>query len=164
MDYTVHGNLQARILEWVAFPFSKGSSQPMDQTQISLIAGGFFTSWAKRETQELEWVAYPFSSGSSPSRNRTGVSCNPLQVDSLRTIREAITWMVDLYPWQHLRSRDGQRLERDAVGGKREMQSREPHSFRQIGRATSAQDIFFPILLMGSHHLGPHFMHFSSVR
>ena len=45
-------NLQARILEWVAFPFSRGSSQPKDQTQISLIAGGFFTSWATRETHE----------------------------------------------------------------------------------------------------------------
>ena len=44
MDYTVHGILQARILEWVAFPFSKGSSQPSDQTQVSRTAGGFFTS------------------------------------------------------------------------------------------------------------------------
>ena len=52
MDYTVHGILQARILEWVAFPFSRGSSQPRDQTQVSHIAGGFFTSWATREAQE----------------------------------------------------------------------------------------------------------------
>ena len=52
MDYTVHEILQARILEWVAFPFSRGSSQPRDQTQVSRIAGGFFTSWATRETQE----------------------------------------------------------------------------------------------------------------
>ena len=37
MDYTVHGILQARILEWVAFPFSRGSSQPRDQTQVSLM-------------------------------------------------------------------------------------------------------------------------------
>ena len=44
MDYTVHGILQARILEWVAFPFSMGSSQPRDQTQVSHIAGRFFTS------------------------------------------------------------------------------------------------------------------------
>jgi len=44
MDYTVQGILQARILEWVAFPFSRESSQPRDQTQISHIAGGFFTS------------------------------------------------------------------------------------------------------------------------
>ena len=44
VDYRVHGILQARILEWVAFPFSRGSSQPRDQTQVSLIAGRFFTS------------------------------------------------------------------------------------------------------------------------
>ena len=49
MDYTIHGALQARILEWVAFPFSRGSSQPRDQTQVSHIAGRFFTSWATRE-------------------------------------------------------------------------------------------------------------------
>ena len=41
MDYTVHGILQARILE---FPFSRGSSQPRDRTQVPHIAGGFFTS------------------------------------------------------------------------------------------------------------------------
>ena len=44
MGYTVHGILQARILEWVAVPFSRGSSQPRDQTQVPLIAGRFFTS------------------------------------------------------------------------------------------------------------------------
>ena len=44
MDYIVHGILQARILEWVVFPFSRGSSQPRDQTQVSYIAGRFFTS------------------------------------------------------------------------------------------------------------------------
>ena len=44
MDYTVHGILQARILEWVALPFSRESSQPRDRTQVSHIAGGFFTN------------------------------------------------------------------------------------------------------------------------
>ena len=44
MNYTVHGILQARILEWVAIPFSRGSSQSRDRTQVSCIAGGFFTS------------------------------------------------------------------------------------------------------------------------
>ena len=44
MDYTVHGILQARILELVAFPFSRGSSQPMDQTQVSHIACRVLTS------------------------------------------------------------------------------------------------------------------------
>ena len=49
MGYTVLGILQARILEWVAFPFSRGSSQPRDQTQVSHTAGRFFPSWATRE-------------------------------------------------------------------------------------------------------------------
>ena len=44
MDDRVPEILQARILEWVAFPFSRGSSQPRNQTQVSHIAGGFFTS------------------------------------------------------------------------------------------------------------------------
>ena len=39
MDYTVHGILQDRILEWVAFPFSRASSQPRDRTQVPHIAG-----------------------------------------------------------------------------------------------------------------------------
>ena len=49
MDYTVHGILQARTLEWAAFPFSSESSQPRDQIQVSCIAGRFFTSWATDE-------------------------------------------------------------------------------------------------------------------
>ena len=44
MDCTVHGILQARVLEWVAVPFSRESSQPGDRIQVSCIAGGFFTS------------------------------------------------------------------------------------------------------------------------
>ena len=76
MDYTVHGIFQARILEWVVVPFSRGSSQPRDQTQVSHIC-----RWAlyqlnpKGSPRILEWVAYPFSSGSSWPRNQTGVSC-----------------------------------------------------------------------------------------
>ena len=46
------GILQARIVEWVAMPSSRGSSQPRDRTQVSLIAGGFFTTWATREAPE----------------------------------------------------------------------------------------------------------------
>ena len=73
MDYTVHGILQARILEWVAFPFSRRSSQPRNRTQVSHIAGGFFYQLShKGSPRILEWVAYPFSSRSSV-----------LQVDSL---------------------------------------------------------------------------------
>ena len=43
MDATVHGILQARILEWIAFPFSRESSQSRNQTQVSHIAGRFLT-------------------------------------------------------------------------------------------------------------------------
>ena len=61
MDCTVHGTLQARILEWVAFPFSRGSSQPRDRSQVSHIAGRFFTSWTTREAQEY-WSGWPIAS------------------------------------------------------------------------------------------------------
>ena len=47
-----HGNLQARILEWVAYSFSSRSSQPGNQTKASCIVGGFFTSWATRSYQD----------------------------------------------------------------------------------------------------------------
>ena len=63
MDYTVHGILQARILEWVAFPFSRGSSQPRDWTQVSYTVGGFFTSWATKEARvgslSILWQIFP---------------------------------------------------------------------------------------------------------
>ena len=49
MDCILAWILQARILEWVAFPFSRGSSQPRDGTQVSHIAGRFLTSWTTRE-------------------------------------------------------------------------------------------------------------------
>ena len=46
---SVHEILQARILEWVAIPFSRVSSPPRGKTQVSCIAGNFFTIWATRE-------------------------------------------------------------------------------------------------------------------
>ena len=54
LDYSPAGSslcriLQARILEWVAIPFSRGSSWPRDQTQVLRISGRFFTVWATRE-------------------------------------------------------------------------------------------------------------------
>ena len=57
MDHTVHGILQARIRECVAFPFSRGSSQPRNQTRVSCTTGRFFTNWAIREALSvLHWV------------------------------------------------------------------------------------------------------------
>ena len=81
MDYTVQGILQARILEWVAFPFSRRSSQPRDRTQVShTVKWILYQLSHKGSPRMLEWVAYPFSSRSSRPRNRTY-----LQEDSLQT-------------------------------------------------------------------------------
>ena len=55
---SVHGILEIRILEWVAIPFSRGSSQPRDQTWVSCIAGRFFTIWATREAL-LQCISRP---------------------------------------------------------------------------------------------------------
>ena len=49
---SLHGILQARVLEWVAFSFSRGSSQPRDRTQVSCIPGRHFNLWATREAPE----------------------------------------------------------------------------------------------------------------
>ena len=72
---SVHGILQASILEWVAVPFSRVSSKPRDQTQVFHIAGRFFTIWVTREApRTLAWVAFTFSRGFSWLRNQTRVS------------------------------------------------------------------------------------------
>ena len=49
LGFSIHGILQARILEWIAMSFSRGSSRPRDQTGVSCTAGGFFTSRATKE-------------------------------------------------------------------------------------------------------------------
>ena len=49
MDYTVHEIFQARTLEWVTFPFSRGSSWPKNWNGVSCIAGRFFANWAIRK-------------------------------------------------------------------------------------------------------------------
>ena len=98
--FSVHGIFQTRILEWVAISFSRGSSQPRDQIQISCIAGRLLTGWAMREVQKsesescsvmyslrphglvheilqagiLEWVAFIFSRGCSWNRDWSQVA------------------------------------------------------------------------------------------
>ena len=54
MDYTVYRILQARILEWVAFPFSRGSSQPSDRTQVSHVAEEPGGLWGRKESDMTE--------------------------------------------------------------------------------------------------------------
>ena len=84
MYYTVHGILQARILESVVFTFSRGSSQPRDQTQVSCIAGRFFPSWATREAQEY-WSGYSIPSPGELSYPGIQPWSPALQADSLPT-------------------------------------------------------------------------------
>ena len=75
MDYIVHGILQARILEWEAFLFSKGSSQPKSQTTVSCIASRFFTNRAIREEEEKhngEKALYQSSQASITKYHRLG--------------------------------------------------------------------------------------------
>ena len=86
-SWTVHGILQARILEWVAFLFSRRSSQPRDRTQVSLIAGRILYQLShKGSPRTLEWVAYPFSRGSSLPR----ISCIAGGFFTNWAIREAL--------------------------------------------------------------------------
>ena len=70
MDYTVCGILQARIVGWVAYPFSRGSFRARNQIRVSCIAGRCFTV-----SLLLEWVAYPFSKEACWPRNLTKISC-----------------------------------------------------------------------------------------
>ena len=97
---SVHGILQARILEWVTIPFSRGSPRPRDQIQVSFIIEGFFTICESEVTQScptlcnrmdcslpgssvhgvsqagiLKWASIFFSSRSSQPRDWTRVSC-----------------------------------------------------------------------------------------
>ena len=93
-NLAVHGILQPRILEWATFLFSRGSSWPRDPTQVSCIAGRFFTSWATREAQEYWRVAYSCSSGSSRPRNLTRVSCIAGGFFSSWATREALFLLI----------------------------------------------------------------------
>ena len=62
------GILQARVLEWVAMPSSRGSSQPSDQIQASRTAGGFFTIWATRKPKNSELGSISLLQGIFPTQ------------------------------------------------------------------------------------------------
>ena len=73
---SVHGTVQARILEWVAIPFSRGSSQPRDWIEVSCIAGSFSVSWATKEINK-ESMAFHWL---SPCQVRRGVFLLPVEL------------------------------------------------------------------------------------
>ena len=113
MDYIVHGILQAGILEWAAFPFSRGSSHPRDWTQEILVQSldgedplkkgrSLHCRWIlyqlshKGRPRILEWVAYSCSRGSSQPRNGTGVSCIAGRFFTNWAIRVVLLWWVKI--------------------------------------------------------------------
>ena len=62
MDYTVHGILQARRLEWVAYRFFRGSSRSRNRTGVSCIPGGFLANWAIREAHDSRESTFKINS------------------------------------------------------------------------------------------------------
>ena len=104
MDYTVHGILQARILEWVTFPFSQGSSQSRDQTQVSRIEGGFFTSWATRDVHKHQYYSGKDNPLSPELIKSTRVSLVAQMVKNLPTMWETqVRSLVGKIPWRRER-------------------------------------------------------------
>ena len=82
-DFSVRGISQARILQWVAMPFSRGSSQPKDRTCVSRLAGEFFTP---------EPLGKPFAS-------LKAVECSLSVLRGLASIwGSALSWLVLLAP------------------------------------------------------------------
>ena len=80
---SAHGIFQARVLEWVAISFSRGSSKPRDRIQVSHTAGRFFTIWATREAQEY-WSGYPILSSQELPNPGIEPGSPALQVDSFQ--------------------------------------------------------------------------------
>ena len=112
MDYTVQGILQARILEWVAFPFPTGSSQPRDRTQVSDIAGGFFTSWATREAQiwqgQLKDLSYAYQNALRVFKSMICNKGSTRRESESRWVVSDSLWPHGLYiPWNSLGKNTG---------------------------------------------------------
>ena len=98
MNYTVHGILQTRILEWVAFLFSRGYSIQGLNPGLPYCRQILYQLSHKGSPRILEWVAYPFFSRSSWPRNWTGVSCIAGGFFTKWAIREAQISNRDAFP------------------------------------------------------------------
>ena len=94
MDYTVHGILQTRILEWVSFPFSWVFPNPGIEPRSPTLQVDSLPAESPGNPRILEWVAFPFSRGSSWPRNWTGSPA--LQADSLPTELWGKLWCLGL--------------------------------------------------------------------
>ena len=96
---SVHRILQARILEWVASPISRGPSQPRDRTGVSCIAGRFLTIWAIREAPRTAITIYDIISFSAPNglqgripfKTNTSKTINPISLCHGHSLHSADT-------------------------------------------------------------------------
>ena len=96
---SVHEIFQARILEWVAISFSRGSSQPRDRTQVSCTAGRFFTDWATRTW--VRWLSISLWCDRRPEWTVQGCYGDPgFQASS--TLRLHHPQCVTLYSWSNV--------------------------------------------------------------
>ena len=97
MDYTVHGILQVRLLEWAAFPFSSGSFWPRNWTGVSCTVGRFFTNWAITITlmyvQRREKAMAPHSSTVAWKIPWTE---GPGRLQSMGSLRVGYDWATSL--------------------------------------------------------------------
>ena len=100
--FSVHGIFQARVLEWVAISFSRGSSWPRDWTQVSHIVGRCFTLWATRKTLDGKESAcnagdlgLVLESGRSPGKGNGYL----LQYSCLENPMGRGTWRATVYNW-----------------------------------------------------------------
>ena len=99
---SVHGILQARLLECIAISFSRGFSQPRGWTQVSCIAGGFFTGWTTREAPLCDPMACPSNKTERMAMLTTGIKALGMlggtQISRfLSSFKESRVWGIE--PW-----------------------------------------------------------------
>ena len=104
MDYSlsgssVHGIFQARILEWVAIPFSRGFSWPRNWTNVSYVScTGFFASWATRESSNQKAIQFNLPSSHSLYQTTQPASCGVLFLAALiLTWQNISTWNFESF-------------------------------------------------------------------
>ena len=107
--YTVHGILQARILEWVALPFSRESSQPRDWTQVSHIAGDSLPAEPQGKPKNTSVVSLSLLQGFFPTQELNQGLLHCRQILTNWAIREAhLTCLLrNLYAGQEAKVRTG---------------------------------------------------------
>ena len=166
----LHGILQARILEWVAFPLSRWSSQPRNQTQVSHIAGGFFINWAIREALLLMIDAYFLINPTGGPHSQ----CVNHNMQSLWPWGQERGCLHHNPPWQPQRHTDRHRfpahsdLNKGGINEKQQLFCHENSLFHLISSSSSEVNTISPSWFsyhfkIGSSHTYTHTVFWTSV-